>query len=195
MAKLAVFASGSGSNFEAIADHIANGPHEIACLVCDRPQAPVLQRARRLDVPEHVVRYGNRPREEAEQEILGLLRTYRPDLVALAGFMRLLSPFFLDTAGVPVINVHPSLLPRYPGVGAIEQSYRSGDNTLGITIHHVDDGLDTGPTILQKAFQRTGTETLQDIEQRIHQLEHQWYPHVVAQLLDGRNSRSGGGFE
>lgn len=195
MGSVAAFASGSGSNFEAIAEHLANGPHRVACLICDKPDAPVLHRAERLGVPAHVVRYANRAREAAEEEILGLLQEYRPDLVALAGFMRLLSPFFLDSVGVPVINVHPSLLPRHRGVGALEQSYRSRDNELGITIHHVDYGLDTGPTILQKAFQRTGTESLQEIEQRIHQLEHRWYPVVVSQLLDSDHSRSGGGIE
>ena len=106
------------------------------------------------------------------------------DIVALAGFMRLLTPWFLEAFKGPVINVHPSLLPKYPGIHGIQESYASGDNELGITIMRVDAGVDTGPTILQKSFQREPGETRDHVEARIHQLEHEWYPRVLLSMLD-----------
>ncbi len=184
MADLAVFASGSGSNFEAIAAHLGGTAHRVACLVCDRPNAAVLQRSRRLGIASYVVRYSGRAREQAEQEILSIVQQRGVKLLALAGFMRLLSADFIDSFNGPILNVHPSLLPKYPGCGSIETSYRSGDNELGITIHYVDYGLDTGPVILQKSFRRTGGESLQQIEQRIHELEHRWFPTVIRRFLD-----------
>ncbi|TVR33086.1 MAG: phosphoribosylglycinamide formyltransferase [Spirochaetaceae bacterium] len=184
MADLAVFASGSGSNFEAIAAHLCGTAHRVACLVCDKSNAAVLQRCRRLGIASFVVCYSGRDRVQAEQEILSIVQQRGVELIALAGFMRLLSAGFIDSFDGPILNVHPSLLPRHPGCGAIETSYRSGDNELGITIHHVDSGLDTGPVILQKSFRRTGGESLQQIEQRIHELEHQWFPTVIRRFLD-----------
>jgi len=112
------------------------------------------------------------------------LERRRVDLVALAGFMRLLTPWFLDAFKGPVINIHPSLLPKYPGTHGIEESYASGDRELGITIMRVDAGVDTGPVILQKSFQREDGETLDAVEERIHALEHEWYPRVIVSMLD-----------
>ena len=194
MAELAVFASGSGTNFEAIAAHLCGTAHRVACLVCDKPNAGVLQRCRRLGIASYVVPYSGRTREQAEQEILSIMRHRGVELIALAGFMRLLSAAFIDSFDGPILNLHPSLLPSHPGCAAIETSYRSGDNELGITIHHVDSGLDSGPIILQKSFRRTGGESLQQIEQRIHELEHQWFPTVIRRFLDNvpRSNHDGG---
>ncbi|TVQ39353.1 MAG: phosphoribosylglycinamide formyltransferase [Spirochaetaceae bacterium] len=189
MADLAVFASGNGSNFEAVSEHLAQSPHRVTCLVCDRTGAGALRRAARLSIASHVISYAGRPREDAEQEILGILRDAMVDVIALAGFMRLLSASFIETFGGPILNVHPSLLPRYPGIGAIETSFHSKDNELGITIHEVDHGLDSGPIVLQKSFRRTGRESLAEIEQRIHELEHRWFPDVIRRFLDDAPSR------
>ncbi|HTP58319.1 MAG TPA: formyltransferase family protein, partial [Spirochaetia bacterium] len=122
--------------------------------------------------------------EVVEKKIVRHLERRRVDLVALAGFMRLLTPWFLDAFKGPVINIHPSLLPKYPGTHGIEESYASGDRELGITIMRVDAGVDTGPVILQKSFQREDGETLDAVEERIHALEHEWYPRVIVSMLD-----------
>jgi phosphoribosylglycinamide formyltransferase-1 len=186
VASLAVFASGRGSNFVALAERLRGAPrHRLAVLVCDVPGAPVLDRARELGVPACLVSYRGRSRAEAEAEMLGVLREHRVDTVALAGFMRLLTPFFLTQFKGPVLNLHPSLLPKYPGTHGIEESFRSGDREVGISVIRVDEGVDTGPVVLQRSFTRTGSESLAEIERRIHDLEHEWFPIAVLQTLDG----------
>jgi len=185
MARLAVFASGRGSNFVAIAQGLrAAGRHSLELLVCDRKTAPVFQRAAELDVPARYVTYQSRPRSEAEAEILGHLRRAGIQMVALAGFMRLLTPEFLRAFEGPIVNLHPSLLPRHAGTHGIEDSYQSGDREMGISIIRVDDGVDTGPILLQKAFPRHPADTLAQVEERIHALEHAWFPRVVLEMLD-----------
>jgi phosphoribosylglycinamide formyltransferase-1 len=186
VASLAVFASGRGSNFVALAERLRGAPrHRLAVLVCDVPGAPVLDRARELGVPARPVCYRGRSRADAEADMLEVLREHRADAVALAGFMRLLTPFFLTRFEGPVLNLHPSLLPKYPGTHGIEESFRSGDRELGISVIRVDEGVDTGPVVLQRSFTRTGSESLEEIERRIHDLEHEWFPIAVLQTLDG----------
>jgi len=185
MARLAVFASGRGSNFVAIAQGLrAAGRHRLELLLCDRKGAPAFQRAAEMHVPALYVSYRGRPRSEAEREILGHLRRAGIQVVALAGFMRLLTPDFLREFPGPVLNLHPSLLPRHPGTHGIEESFRSEDRELGISIIRVDEGVDTGPILLQKAFPRSPGETLAQVEERIHALEHAWFPQVVLEMLD-----------
>ena len=145
MARLAVFASGRGSNFVAIANALKETRHVLEFLLCDVEGAPVLERAEKMGVPTVPVSYGGVKRENVEKKIVRHLERRRVDIVALAGFMRLLTPWFLQAFKGPVINVHPSLLPKYPGVHGIEESYASGDSELGITIMRVDEGVDTGP--------------------------------------------------
>ncbi len=185
MAKTAVFASGNGSNFESIVEKLKNTPHMVCCLICDQKDAFVLKRAKKHSVPSHVVDYRDKSREDAEKEIIVILQRYEPDFIVLAGFMKILSPLFLSHYLNSVLNLHPSLLPKYPGTHGIEKSYRSGDEKLGITIHRVDKGLDSGPIILQKAFDRKGNETLEEVEAKIHDLEHIYYPIVVENMLEG----------
>ncbi len=207
MARLAVFASGTGSNFVAIAAALKAGRqgteaqagrpgaarrHTIELLLCDVEGAPVLQRAAELKVPVFPVSYAGQARETVEKKILRHLERRQVDMVALAGFMRLLTPYFIEAFKGPVINLHPTLLPKYPGAHGIEKSYASGDTELGISIIRVDAGVDTGPVLLQKSFTRTGAETLEEIERRIHSLEHEWFPRVVIDMLDeidGRQAR------
>jgi len=198
MAKLAVFASGTGSNFVAISAALkAARRHSIEFLLCDVAGAAVLQRAEELGIPSVLMTYGDgQPRESVEKKMVRHLERRGVDLVALAGFMKLLTPWFLDAFKGPVINLHPSLLPKYPGAHAIEESFRSGDAELGISVIRVDDGVDTGPILLQKSFARNGTETLAQVEAKIHSLEHEWFPKVVLQMLDeidGLAGKSGGG--
>jgi phosphoribosylglycinamide formyltransferase 1 len=185
MARLAVFASGRGSNFLAIAAALKSAHrHSIELLLCDVEGAPVLQRARELKVPTFPVSYKGLPREAVEKKIVRHLERRQVDLVALAGFMKLLTPYFIDAFRGPIINLHPSLLPKYPGTHGIQESYASPDKELGITVMRIDQGIDTGPALLQKSFTRTGTESIEEIEARIHALEYEWFPKVLIQLLD-----------
>lgn len=184
MANLAVLASGNGSNFEAIAEKISESNHRISCMICDQKDAFVFERAHNLGIPAYHVSYAGRDRSLAEEEITAVLSSENAELVSLAGFMRLLTPSFIDRFQSRIINIHPSLLPKYPGIHGIEDGYRSNDKELGITIHRVDYGLDTGPIIMQKSIIRKGDEALEEIESRIHQLEHIWYPAVLLEILD-----------
>ena len=128
MARLAVFASGTGSNFVALTEALRKGKrHTIEFLLCDVPTAPVLARAEELKVPTFLVDYSEGPREALEKKIVRHLERRRVDLVALAGFMKLLTPYFIDAFKGPVINIHPSLLPKYPGIHSIKESFESSD--------------------------------------------------------------------
>ena len=185
MIKIALFASGNGSNFEVIAEYLGHTNHSVSCLICDNPDAYVLQRARKFNIPYHIVDYSTHSRREAEAEIVKILTSYGVEFIVLAGFMRILTEYILDAYPKKIINIHPSLLPNYPGVDSIQKSYYSNDSRLGITIHWVDKGVDTGPIILQKSFERNGEESLEEIEARIHELEHTYYPIVIKNILDG----------
>jgi phosphoribosylglycinamide formyltransferase-1 len=190
MANLAVFASGSGTNFEAIAVALKDvGRHQLKLLVCDKAQAFALERAGRLGIPAFTVSYKGKPREEAEREILAELERAEIDLIALAGYMRLLTPTLVQPWKGRLINIHPALLPRHPGTHGIEDSFNSGDPELGITIHYVDEGMDTGPIILQKSFKREAGMGLERAEKMIHALEHRWYPEVILSELDKLNNK------
>ncbi len=184
MAKIAVFASGNGSNFEAIASKLQGTLHRIEFLLCNKRGARVIERAKKFGIPVYTVDYRKAEREKVEEEIIGLVEKHRIDLIVLAGWMKILTPHFTERYRKRILNIHPALLPKYPGTNAIERSYRAGDMELGITIHFVDSGVDTGPIILQKSFQRNGKETLTEVEEHIHRMEHLYYPEVVKKLLD-----------
>jgi phosphoribosylglycinamide formyltransferase-1 len=193
MARVAVFASGRGSNFVAIAESLTTRrEHSLEFLLTDRPRAAVLDRARERGITSYIVPYKGRERTEAEAEILTCLSRHAVELIALAGFMRLFTPFFLRGFKGDIINIHPALLPKYPGTHGIGESYRSPDKELGISIIRIDEGCDTGPVILQKSFQRNGSESLEEIEAKIHELEHLWYPRVLMGLLDDIEERRKG---
>ncbi len=193
MARLAVFASGRGSNFAAIADYMKStgSIHTLEFLLCEKPGAAVFERARERGVTSYLVPYKGRSRDAAEAEMLIHVSRHKVDLIALAGFMKLFTPFFLKGFQGDIINLHPALLPKYPGTRGIEESYASGDAQLGITIMKIDAGCDTGPLIMQKSFTRNGTESLPEIEEKIHALEHTWYPQCLCGLLDEIDRRRG----
>lgn len=184
MGKIAVFASGRGSNFEALAGVFRKSKHSICCVICDNPEAPVIEKAGSLKIPVFLAPYKGRKREAAEKDILAYLNGHKPDLLVLAGFMRLLSPEFIAFYRNRIINIHPSLLPKYPGTEGILQSYNSPDKTLGITIHYVDEGMDSGPVLFQKSFERKGTESIEEIEASLHALEHKYYPSIILSVLE-----------
>lgn len=192
--KIAVLASGSGSNFQAIAEALADRArntegHELALLVCDKPGAGCLDRARRLGIPATVVPYAKggttEARQAAEREMTATLESANVDLVVLAGFMRILTPLFVGRWKGRLVNIHPALLPRHPGAHGIADSFASGDAEMGITVHWVDEGVDTGAVIAQQSFPRTPGMTLEEAEARIHTLEHELYPATVLKLLGG----------
>ncbi len=184
MANLAVFTSGNGSNFQAISEKILATEHRIGCMICDRKDAWSFRRAELMGIKSYYVSYYKREKTEAEKEIIDILENERIDIIALAGFMRLLTPSLINRYINRIINIHPALLPKHPGTHGIEESYNSDDKELGVTIHYVDEGVDTGPVIMQKSFIRSGNEPIEEIEKKIHNIEHTYYPEVIKKLLD-----------
>jgi phosphoribosylglycinamide formyltransferase-1 len=178
-----VLASGNGGNFEALTLAARGAGHETTLLICDKPNAPVLQRAARLGVPSLLVSYAGRSRAEAEADIAAALEERGADLVALAGYMRLLGPAFVRRYAGRLVNVHPSLLPAWPGMDAIRRAYDAGERTLGVSVHFVDEGMDTGALIAQHSVPRL--ESLAATEEAVHRAEHELYVRAVLGLLGG----------
>ncbi|EGL83474.1 phosphoribosylglycinamide formyltransferase [Caldalkalibacillus thermarum TA2.A1] len=181
--RVAVFASGNGSNFEAI---LANWQEtgfedgQVSLLVCNNPGAFVLTRAKEWKVPTFVCPSRNYPDKTAyELAILEVLQKHQIDFIVLAGYMRLLGPTLLAPYEGRIVNLHPSLLPAFPGKDAIGQALEHGVRISGITIHFVDEGLDTGPIIYQQAVALDPDETRQTLTAKIQQVEHQVYPEIV----------------
>jgi phosphoribosylglycinamide formyltransferase 1 len=194
---LAVLASGNGSNFEALAEALRSrapedGPrHDCVLLVYDRKAAFAAARAERLGIRSRYVTYFQRDAAEAEAEIAAALDEAGAELVALAGFMRMLSGDFVAARRLRLVNVHPSLLPKWPGAHAIERAYRSGEREFGVTVHYVDEGMDSGPVIDRASFAAEVGESLEEVEARVHELEHRIYPRAVLRLLDERAAEGG----
>ena len=197
MARLAVLASGNGSNFQALvtalredARHNGRGrQHECVLLIHDRKAAYAAQRAVLLGIPARHVSYFEREAWEAEAEIAAALDAARADIVALAGFMRLLSPAFVEARKGRIVNVHPSLLPKWPGVRSIDRAFDAGERKFGVTVHLVDSGMDTGPIIASESFEARADRALDVIEEKIHAIEHEIYPRAVLGLLDAIEGR------
>ncbi|KFZ42461.1 phosphoribosylglycinamide formyltransferase [Anoxybacillus flavithermus] len=191
MKRIAIFASGSGTNFQAIVDAVKKGDiqAEVALLVCDRPHAKVIERAMHEHVPIFVFNPKQyETKQQFEREILQQLQQKEIDLVVLAGYMRLIGPTLLQAYPNKMINIHPSLLPAFPGKDAIGQAYRYGVKVTGVTVHYVDEGMDTGPIIAQRALYIDDGEPLESVERRIHEIEHALYPQVIQQLLTEKGS-------
>lgn len=195
---VAVFASGSGSNFQALADAVSAGELDvkIGLLVCDRPSALVVDRAKAAGVDTFVFRPKEYPSREAyEAVILAELERRGVDLIVLAGYMRLITDTLVRPYYGRMINIHPSLLPSFPGAHAIEDALEYGVKVTGVTVHFVDGGMDTGPIIAQRALEVREGDTLETLAERIHAVEHKLYPEVVRLIrngrvrLDGRNVR------
>lgn len=182
MADFVVLASGSGSNFEAIARYPGLAEHRLLALISDNPRAYALTRAEKLGVSSVVVNY-DAGRRDAETRLGALLSSFNPALVVLAGFMKVLPSRLVDQFPDRIVNIHPSLLPAHPGLHAIEASYRDPTSGMGITIHVVDHGVDTGRVIEQFPVDSHGTDNLEQMEARIHELEHEHYPRVIAAQL------------
>ncbi|MBI1797901.1 MAG: phosphoribosylglycinamide formyltransferase [Candidatus Eisenbacteria bacterium] len=194
MRRLAVLASGQGTNFEALAHAGRRGElgGRIAVLVSDRADAPALERARRLEIEAiHLPPGRFRTRLEDEAPWVEALRAREIDTVLLAGFMRRLHAPFLAAFRDRVLNIHPSLLPAFPGLEAIRHALDHGVRVTGCTVHLVDDALDEGPILAQSAVEVRDGDTLADLEARIHAAEHRLYPWAVRRFLTEPWTREG----
>lgn len=186
MKNIAVFASGNGSNFEAIAQACADGriKANLSVMVCDKRGAFVNERADRHGVQRFTFSAKDYPSKEAyEAEIIKVLDELNVDLVCLAGYMRIISPLLLERYAGRIINVHPSLLPAFKGAHAIRDAFDYGVKVFGVTIHYVNDELDGGEIIAQKAFEYYGSD-IDEVEERIHAIEHTLYVDAINKLLE-----------
>ncbi|TLG74329.1 phosphoribosylglycinamide formyltransferase [Culicoidibacter larvae] len=191
MKQIAVFASGNGSNFAAIHAATINKviDAEVALLICDNPDAYAIHRAAEFGIEC----FAFKPKMFAskvdyETEIVARLNQLDPDLIVLAGYMRILGHTMLDAFGGRIINIHPSLLPDFKGKDAIGQAIASKAPRIGVSIHYVDEGMDTGTIIAQSGFAVDGSESRAEIECRVHEIEHQLYPQTIAMLLEKETS-------
>ncbi|OTN76681.1 phosphoribosylglycinamide formyltransferase [Enterococcus sp. 8G7_MSG3316] len=186
--RIAVFASGTGSNYRAIAEAAANGrlPQvELALVLSDRQDAPVLDKAAADGVLHRFVDpKGYETKADYETKLLRILEEQRIDLIVLAGYMRIIGPTLLHVYRGSIINIHPSLLPSFPGKSGIADAFDYGVKITGATVHYVDDGIDTGPIIAQEMIRITANDTLATVTEKIHQIEHQLYPAVLAELTE-----------
>ena len=181
---IAIFASGNGSNAIKLIECAQSNNKEIACLISDNPNANILKV--KLDIPVHLIPY-NHSKTKHEEEILKVLKQYDVNWIFLAGYMRILSANFIQRFThknkSQIINIHPSLLPKYQGLNAYERSYQNQDQYSGITIHYVDAGIDTGEIIIQGKFERTKADSLQDFIQKGLKLEHTLYPQILMRVF------------
>ena len=188
--RLGILGSGQGSNFGAIADACLAGkiPAEAAIVLSDVENAGILERARQRNIPAKFIspgKFRTKLDDEAERAYIEALREARVDLIVLAGFMRILKGEFLRAFEGRVINIHPSLLPSFPGLDAWKQALDYGVKVTGCTVHFVDQGVDTGPIIAQQTVPVLSGDTPTTLHARIHRSEHELYPQVVGALARG----------
>ncbi len=188
MKRLAILLSGRGSNFQAIADNIARGTVEatIAVVISNRPDARGLQIARERGLPAVAVPSKGMDREAYDRLLMQELRKYDVDLICLAGYMRLLSAFFIREFRNRILNIHPSLLPAFPGLDAQHQALQYGVKVAGCTVHFVDEYLDAGPILLQAAVPVLDSDTEETLSARILQEEHRIYSEAIRIVLSDR---------
>jgi phosphoribosylglycinamide formyltransferase 1 len=192
--RIAVLASGRGSNLQALINACANGslPIEIVCVGSDQPGTGALQRSHAAGIPTRVFQVSAYPDRQAQEEaILFWLREKRVELLLLAGYLRVLGPQFIRQVNFPIMNIHPSLLPAFPGLHAQRQAVEYGVKVSGCTVHFVDEGLDSGPIILQEAVPVLPGDTEDDLAERILEVEHRLYPEAVRLLALGKVEQIG----
>lgn len=182
--RLAVLASGEGSNLQALIDRVhLPGVAEIVLVVSDKPAARALKRAAEAGIETATFELSEHPdRAARDAAIAARLSAEDVDLVVLAGYMAILSPDFIAAFRGRIINIHPSLLPKFPGLAAIERAVESGESQTGVTVHHVDEGVDSGELIAQESVAIDPDETLEQLTERIHAVEHELLVRVVAGL-------------
>lgn len=185
---IAVLISGNGSNLQALIDAIAEGRlhARITVVICNNPGAYGLERAHQAQIPTVVIDHRLYPRRsDFDQALLLTLQRYQPQIVALAGFMRILGSAVIEHFPQRIINIHPSLLPKYPGLNTHQRALDAGDKEHGVTIHLVTSGLDSGPILAQQSFLIDPQDTADSLQQKAHQIEHQLYPDVLSKIVSG----------
>jgi phosphoribosylglycinamide formyltransferase 1 len=186
--RLAILLSGRGSNFQAIHEAVRNGTldAEIVCVISNRPGAPGIERAREYGYDAHILDHKTFPNRAAHEEaVLRVLDEARPDFIALAGYMRLLSAAFIERWPNRIVNIHPSLLPAFPGVDAQAQAVAYGVKVSGCTVHFVDEHLDAGPIIVQRVVEVRDDDTAETLSARILVQEHGAYVEALSVLARG----------
>lgn len=191
---LGILLSGRGSNFIAIADSIASGKlsnARIAVVISNRDEAPGLETARRRGLNALAISSKGKPREEHDREVAAALSENQVDLVCLAGYMRLLSPWFVQQFPARILNIHPSLLPAFPGLEAQQQAFAYGVKVTGCTVHFVDEELDHGAIIVQKTVPVLDTDDEHALAERILEQEHIAYSEAIGMVLEGNFEAKG----
>ncbi len=194
MKRIAVIASGRGSNFQAIIDGVCGGtiPAEVVCLITDNPSAYAIERAKKHNIPVSVIPFSDYPdRESYNQALEKAMKECRADLFVLAGYMRLLKPETVRAFAGKMINIHPALLPGFSGLHAQQQALDYGVKIAGCTVHFVDEGMDTGPIILQYPVVVLSSDTEESLATRIMEFEHQALPQAVKLFCEDRLEISG----
>jgi phosphoribosylglycinamide formyltransferase 1 len=187
--RIGVLLSGRGSNFEALADSVAAGRlpgAEIAVVVSNREGAPGIERATARGITARVIPSKGLEREVYDRQVVAVLSEYKVDLVCLAGYMRLLSPFFVASFPNRILNIHPSLLPSFPGLESQRQALEYGVKFAGCTVHFVDENLDAGPIVLQATVPVRDDDTEETLSSRILAEEHRIYTEAVRIVLEGK---------
>ncbi|GAB4296631.1 MAG: phosphoribosylglycinamide formyltransferase [Desulfuromonadia bacterium] len=191
---IGVLISGSGTNLQAIIDRCSDGtiPGRVACVISNRKDAHGLERARRAGIDAIFLDHRTLPSRQAyDAELVRILRNHGVQLVALAGFMRIVTTTLLDAFPNRVMNIHPALLPAFPGLDAQKQALEYGVRVSGCTVHFVDQGCDTGPIILQAVVPVLPGDSVETLSARIHRQEHRIYPEAIRLFAEGRLSLDG----
>jgi phosphoribosylglycinamide formyltransferase 1 len=194
MTRLGVLASGSGTNLQSILDACAERRigAEVAAVVCNVPGAKALERAKRAGVPAVLLPHGDFARREAyDARLVEELRARKVDLVCLAGFMRIVTRTMLEAFPRRVLNIHPSLLPSFPGMHGVRQALAAGVRVSGCTVHFVDEGTDSGPVVVQAAVPVLDGDTEDSLAARILAQEHRCYPRAIQLVAEGRAEIAG----
>ncbi len=187
--RIGVLLSGRGSNFEALAESVAAGriPNaEIAVVISNREGAPGIQRAAERGIHTRVIPSKGLEREVYDRQVAAVLQEHKVDLICLAGYMRLLSPYFVEQFSNRILNIHPSLLPAFPGLESQRQALEYGVKFAGCTVHFVDETLDAGPIILQSVVPVNDQDTEATLSERILKEEHRIYSEAVRIVLEGK---------
>ena len=188
--RLAVFCSGNGSNFQALLDAVRKKKlsAEVVVMVCDNPGAFAVKRASKAGVASVVVSPRLFPsRTDYEKFIVRILKSQKVEVIVLAGFMRILTPYFIQAFRGRILNVHPSLLPAFKGAHAIRDAFHARVKRTGVTVHLVTEQLDSGRVLAQKKVSVLKSDTLRSLENRIHRVEHRLYPAAIQKFIGGKN--------
>ncbi|HEY4682219.1 MAG TPA: phosphoribosylglycinamide formyltransferase [Candidatus Acidoferrales bacterium] len=187
--RIGILLSGRGSNFEAIADNVASGripKAEIAIVLSNREHAPGIEKARQRGLETAVIPSKGLERKQYDRQVVAVLEEKKVDLVCLAGFMRLLSPYFISRFPHRILNIHPALLPAFPGLEAQRQALEHGVKVTGCSVHFVDENLDAGPIIVQAVVPVENDDTVETLSARILKEEHRIYSEAIRIVLEER---------